>query len=90
MLKARVFLRGRAPLHTNPSYLGAASIEDTELGCLRNLRRRMTRRQFSRESKREAAHLVLNLGVIVARAARDLELNQTVLRRRILQYWGSG
>jgi transposase len=46
----------------------------------------MTRRQFSREFKREAVHLVVNRGVSVAQAARDLDLHQTVLRRWIQQY----
>lgn len=46
----------------------------------------MTRRQFSREFKREAVHLVVDRGVSVAQAARDLDLHQTVLRRWIQQY----
>ncbi|WP_295691596.1 IS3 family transposase [uncultured Maricaulis sp.] len=46
----------------------------------------MTRRQFSREFKREAVQLVLERGVSVAQAARDLDLHQTVLRRWITQY----
>lgn len=34
----------------------------------------MTRRQFSREFKREAVHPVVDRGVSVAQAARDLDL----------------
>lgn len=46
----------------------------------------MTRRQFSREFKREAAHLVVDRGVSFAQAARDLDLHQTVLRRWVQQH----
>lgn len=46
----------------------------------------MTRRQFSREFKREAVQLVTERGVSVAQAARDLDLHQTVLRRWVRQY----
>lgn len=46
----------------------------------------MTRRQFSREFKREAVHLVVDRGVSFAQAARDLDLHQTVLRRWVQQY----
>ena len=46
----------------------------------------MARRQFSREFKREAVQLVVDRGVSVAQAARDLDLHQTVLRRWIQQY----
>ena len=46
----------------------------------------MTRRQFSCEFKREAVQLVLERGVSVAQAARDLDLHQTVLRRWVRQY----
>lgn len=46
----------------------------------------MTRRQFSREFKREAVQLVVERGVSVAQAARDLDLHQAVLRRWIQQY----
>lgn len=46
----------------------------------------MTRRQFSREFKREAVLLVTERGVSFAHAARDLDLHQTVLRRWVQQY----
>ena len=46
----------------------------------------MTRRQFSREFKREAVQLVTVRGVSVAQAARDLDVHATVLRRWIKQY----
>lgn len=46
----------------------------------------MTRRQFSREFKREAVHLVVDRGVSFAQAARDLDVHQTVLRRWVQQY----
>lgn len=45
----------------------------------------MTRRQFSREFKREAVQLVTVRGVSVARAARDIDVHATVLRRWIKQ-----
>lgn len=45
----------------------------------------MTRRQFSREFKREAVHLVTVRGVSVAQAARDIDVHATVLRRWIKQ-----
>jgi len=48
----------------------------------------MTRRQFSREFKREAVHLVTVRGVSVAQAARDLDVHSTVLRRWVKQYGG--
>lgn len=41
----------------------------------------MTRRVYSREFKREAAHLVTARGVCVAQAAKDLDVHATVLRR---------
>lgn len=46
----------------------------------------MTRRQFSREFKREAVHLVVDRGVSFAQVARDLDVHQTVLRRWVQQY----
>ena len=46
----------------------------------------MTRRQFSREFKREAIQLVTTRGVSVAQAAKDLDVHVTVLRRWIKQY----
>ena len=44
------------------------------------------RRRFSPEFKREAVKLVKEGGVRVARAARDLEIHETSLRRWIRQY----
>lgn len=41
----------------------------------------MGRRKFSREYKLEAVNLVSERGVIVAQAARDLDINQNMLRR---------
>ena len=41
----------------------------------------MTRRKFSREFKIEAVKLVTERGVSVARACRDLDLAESVLRR---------
>ena len=41
----------------------------------------MTRRKFSREFKIEAVKLVTERGVAVARACRDLDLAESVLRR---------
>lgn len=46
----------------------------------------MARRQFSREFKREAVHLVVDRGVSFAQAARDLDVHQTVLRHWVQQY----
>jgi transposase len=41
----------------------------------------MTRRKFSREFKIEAVRLVAERGVAVARACRDLDPAESVLRR---------
>lgn len=41
----------------------------------------MQRRQFSREFKLEAAKLVLERGVSVSQAARDLDLQENMLRK---------
>ena len=41
----------------------------------------MTRRKFSREFKIEAVRLVTDRGVAVARAARDLDVAESVSRR---------
>ena len=41
------------------------------------------RRKFSREFKVEAVSLVLQRGVTIAQAARDLDLNVNVLRGRV-------
>ena len=41
----------------------------------------MTRRKFSREFKIEAVRLVTDRGVVVAQAARDLDVAESVLRR---------
>jgi len=43
----------------------------------------MTRRKFSREFKTEAVRLVTDRGVAVAQAARDLDVAESVLRRRM-------
>ena len=42
-----------------------------------------TRRQFSREFKLEAVRLVKDRGVSVAQAARDLDVHENVLRKRV-------
>ena len=44
------------------------------------------RRKHSREFKVEAVRLVRERGVTVAQAARDLGLNQTLLRRWVQQF----
>ena len=41
----------------------------------------MQRRKFSREFKLEAVKLVRERGVVVAQAARDLDLHENVLRK---------
>ncbi len=41
----------------------------------------VTRRQFSREFKLESVKLVTERGVAIAQAARDLDINENVLRR---------
>lgn len=46
----------------------------------------MGRRQFSREFKREAVHLVTMRGISVAQVARDLDLHQSVLRRWVREH----
>ena len=43
----------------------------------------MQRRKFSREFKLEAVRLVKDRGVVVAQAARDLDLHENVLRKWI-------
>ena len=43
--------------------------------------RATTRKKYSREFKQEAVKLVTELGVPLAKVARDLDLNQNVLRR---------
>lgn len=45
-----------------------------------------TRRQFSREFKVEAVKLVTERGVVVAQAARDLDVNKTRLRAWMRQW----
>lgn len=42
----------------------------------------LTRRKFSREFKIEAVRLVADRGVAVAQAARDLDVAESLLRRR--------
>ena len=44
------------------------------------------RRKHSREFKVEAVRLVRERGVTVAQAARDLDVNQTLLRRWVQQF----
>ena len=46
----------------------------------------MARRKFSRKFKREAVQLATQRGVCIAKAARDRDLNQTVLGRRVRDY----
>ena len=41
----------------------------------------MERRKYSREFKHEAINLVIERGVSIGQASRDLDLNQNVLRR---------
>jgi len=47
-----------------------------------------TRRQFSREFKREAVRLVKERGVAVVQAARDLDVHENVLRKWIRELAG--
>jgi len=49
----------------------------------------MTRREFSREFKREAVLLIRQRGVSVTQAVRDLDLHATVLRRWIREFGDS-
>lgn len=46
----------------------------------------MRRRKFSREYKLEAVKLVRERGVGVARAARDLDVHENVLRKWVREY----
>ncbi|OCJ65324.1 transposase [Agrobacterium tumefaciens] len=46
----------------------------------------MQRRIFSREYKLEAVKLVRERGVIVAQAARDLDVHENVLRKWVREY----
>jgi len=48
--------------------------------------RERTRRQFSPEFKREAAQLALRPGVSKAQVAKELGVNQSVLRRWLQQF----
>jgi transposase len=50
----------------------------------------MTRKNYSREYKREAVQLVTARGVSIAQAARDLDLHATVLRRWVHELGSSG
>ena len=43
------------------------------------------RRSFSREFKVEAVHLLRNRGVSTAQAARDLDVHENLLRKRVKQ-----
>jgi transposase len=45
-----------------------------------------TRRKFSREFKLEAVKMVVERGVALKQAARDLDLNENVLRRWIREF----
>ena len=45
-----------------------------------------TRRKFSREFKLEAVKMVKDRGVALSQAARDLELNENMLRRWIREF----
>jgi transposase len=45
-----------------------------------------TRRKFSREFKLEAVKMVKERGVALSQAARDLELNENMLRRWIREF----
>jgi len=47
-------------------------------------------RHYAREFEREAVHLVVNRGVSVAQAARDLDLHPSLLWRWIRQFNESG
>jgi len=46
----------------------------------------MERRRFSREFKLEAVRLVRERGVTVAHAARDLDVHENVLRKRVKEF----
>ena len=46
----------------------------------------MERRKFSREFKLEAVNLVRERGVTVAQAARDLDVQQNVLRNWVRDF----
>ena len=50
----------------------------------------MTRRVYSREYKREGAQLVTARGVSVVQAAKDLDVNATVLRRWVREFGSNG
>lgn len=43
----------------------------------------VTRRQFSREFKIEAVKLVTERGIAASQAARDLDIHENVLRKRV-------
>ena len=46
----------------------------------------MQRRKFSREFKLEAVRLVRDRGIAVAQAARDLDLQENVLRKWVREF----
>jgi len=50
----------------------------------------MVRRKFGEQFEREAVHLVTVRGVSAARAARDLDVHATVLRRWVNAARGKG
>ena len=49
----------------------------------------MQRRKFSHEFKLEAVRLVMDRGVAVAQAARDLDLHENVLRKWVREFAAS-
>jgi transposase len=49
----------------------------------------MERRKFTREFKLEAVRLIKDRGVSVARASRDLDMHQTVLRNWVRDFGDS-
>lgn len=59
---------------------------DTEIGCFMKPKVTMQRRKFSRELKIETVKLVRERGVSVARAARDLDVHENVLRKRLEEF----
>jgi len=64
----------------------AASLMETGIGDLSNWRNSMPRRNHSPEFKLEAVRLIKKRGVSVARASRDLDVHQTMLRRWIADF----
>ena len=54
---------------------------DTEIGCFMIPEVTVQKRRFSREFKLEAVKLVIERGVTVAQAAKDLDVHENVLRK---------